>query len=115
MAQPSLDAKNKPSWSIAAFFKRFNPFRTSNMALKETWKQSGVVKTVRWYTTEKDNVCPYCQELDGKVISIDANFLNEGETLTAGDKTMTANYGDVSSPPLHPLCSCFVRPQDVSI
>jgi SPP1 gp7 family putative phage head morphogenesis protein len=90
-------------------------FRTSNMALRETWKQSGVVKTMRWYTSEKANVCPFCQQMDGKIVAIDSNFLDEGQELVVGDKTMTADYGDVSTPPLHPNCSCFVRPEDVSI
>jgi SPP1 gp7 family putative phage head morphogenesis protein len=94
-------------------------FRTTNAALKETWKQSGVVKTVRWYTSEKGNVCPYCQELNGKTISVDDNFFNEGDSLTVGEgddaQTMTFNYGDVESPPAHPLCACFLRPDEVSL
>jgi HK97 family phage portal protein len=94
-------------------------FRTSNMALKTAWQQSGVVKTVRWYTSEKANVCPFCQQLDGKIVSVDSNFLDSGQTLSVGEgddvKTYTADYGDVSTPPLHPNCSCFVRPEDISI
>ena len=42
-------------------------FRTANDALKTAWKQSGVVKTVRWYTSELANVCGFCQAMDGKV------------------------------------------------
>ena len=94
-------------------------FRTSNSALKTAWKESGVVKTVRWYVSGKDNSCDFCLELNGKVMSIDDNFLNSGDPLTVGDegseKTMTANYGDVSAPPLHPNCSCLIRPNDVSL
>jgi hypothetical protein len=94
-------------------------FRTSNAALKTAWKESGVVKTVRWYVSGKSNSCPFCLSLDGKVISIDDNFLNSGETLTVGEegneKTMTANYGDVGAPPIHPLCSCLIRPEDIAI
>jgi hypothetical protein len=72
-----------------------------------------VVKTTRWYTAT--NPCDFCKEMDGKIISIDANFLNEGGTLTAGDKSMIANYGDVGTPPLQPNCMRFARPEDVSI
>jgi HK97 family phage portal protein len=94
-------------------------FRTANMSLKSTWQQSGVVKTIKWYTSEKGNVCPYCQAMDGKVISIESNFLDEGQTLSIGEgddtQTMTADYGDVGAPPLHPNCSCFARPEDVSL
>jgi HK97 family phage portal protein len=93
-------------------------FRTSNMALKSAWQQSGVVKTVKWYTSS-GSPCPFCLNLDGKVVSVDSNFLDFGQTMTVGDgedaKTYTADYGEISTPPLHPNCMCFVRPEDVSI
>lgn len=91
-------------------------FRTSNMALKEVWKQSGVVKSIRWYTSEKANVCPFCQQMNGTVIDIDDNFFDQGDTLTldSGD-SMPIDYSDVGGPPLHPNCSCFARPEDVSL
>jgi HK97 family phage portal protein len=94
-------------------------FRTTNAALKETWKQSGVVKTIKWHTAENEAVCPYCQAMDGKVISIDQNFFDAGQTLSVGEgddaQTMTMDYGDVGAPPLHPNCRCFARPEDVAI
>ena len=92
-------------------------FRTSNMALKTTWKESGVVKTIKWYTA--NDPCPFCEALNGKVISIDSNFFNNGDSLTVGEgddaKTMSLDYGDVGAPPLHPNCMCVARPEDVSI
>lgn len=94
-------------------------FRTSNTALKTAWQQSGVVKTVRWYTSEKANVCPFCEQMDGKIVSVDSNFMDSGQTLSVGEgddvKTYTADYGNVGAPPLHPNCSCFVRPEDISL
>jgi HK97 family phage portal protein len=105
--------------SRAAMVAKTESFRTANSALKSAWQQSGVVKTVRWYTSEKDNVCPYCLSMDGKVISIDDDFFKNGDSLTVGEgdeaKTMSLDYGDVSAPPLHVLCACFIRPQDVSL
>jgi len=122
LSQISGSVENIYEWSDTFRAERVaktEAFRTSNAALKEAWKQSGVVKTIRWYTSEKANVCPYCQEMDGKIISIDDNFLDAGQTLTAGEgddaQTMNADYGDVGAPPLHPNCSCFARPEDVSI
>jgi HK97 family phage portal protein len=92
-------------------------FRTTNAALKETWKQSGVVKTVRWYNAT--NPCPFCQSMNGKIISVDDNFFDSGESLTVGDgddsQTMSLDYGDVGAPPLHPNCMCFIRPEEVSL
>jgi HK97 family phage portal protein len=89
-------------------------FRTTNASLKETWKQSGVVKTIKWYTASGDP-CIFCQSLEGKVISIDENFLNEGDTLTVDEKTLTADYGAIGSPPAHPMCFCITRPEDIEI
>ena len=93
-------------------------FRTTNASLKAAWKQSGVVKTIKWYVASSDP-CPFCLALNGKVISIDSNFLNSGETLTVGEgenaKSMTADYGDVGFPPLHPNCRCLSRPESIEI
>ena len=93
-------------------------FRTANTSLKEAWKQSGVVKTIKWYTSSTEP-CPFCQAMNGKVISVDDNFFNNGESLTVGEgdnaQTMSLDYGDVGSPPLHPNCMCVARPEDVSL
>lgn len=105
--------------SRAPMVAKTESFRTANSALKTAWQQSGVVKTVRWYTSEQANVCPFCQAMDGKVISINDNFFENGASLTVGEgdnaKTMSLDYGDVSAPPLHPNCMCFIRPEDVSL
>ena len=103
----------------AAMVAKTESFRTANDALKSAWKQSGVVKTVRWYTSELSNVCGFCQAMDGKTIGIDDNFFENGSSLTVGEgddaKTMSLDYGDVSAPPLHVLCACFLRPDSVQI
>lgn len=105
--------------SRAAMVAKTESFRTANDALKTAWKQSGVVKTVRWYTSELANVCGFCQAMNGRTIGIDDNFFDNGASLTVGEgdeaKTMSLDYGDVSAPPLHPLCACFLRPEDISI
>ena len=94
-------------------------FRSANAALKTAWQQSGVVKTVRWYTAEDSKVCVFCDAMDGKTVSIDQNFFNDGDTLTAGEdgseKTMKFDYGDIAGGSLHPSCRCFIRPDSVSI
>lgn len=94
-------------------------FRSANGALKAAWQQSGVVKTVRWYTAEDSKVCPFCAKMDGTTIPIDDVFFKNGDSITAGEgdgaKTMSLDYGDVNAPPLHVSCRCFIRPQDVSI
>lgn len=94
-------------------------FRTANSALKSAWQQSGVVKSVKWYTSEKDTVCQYCQAMDGKSIPVGDNLFENGASLTVGTgdeaQTMSHDYGDVGAPPLHPNCMCFIRPDEISI
>ena len=93
---------------------RTEAFRTTNASLKETWKQSGVVKTIKWYTASGDP-CAFCSSLDGTIISIDQNFLNEGDQIEVDGKTLDVTYSDVGAPPIHPNCGCLVRPEDISI
>lgn len=82
----------------------------SNMSNKSAWKAAGTVKTVRWYTSEKDNVCPYCQSMNGKTIDIDDDYFKKGDTLTVDGSSMDLSYSDVGGPPLHVNCGCFIRP-----
>jgi hypothetical protein len=101
----------------AAVVAKTESFRTANDALKTAWQQSGVVKTVRWYTATSP--CPFCSDMEGKIISVDDNFFDNGDSLTVGEgddaQTMSLDYGDVGGPPLHPNCMCFIRPEDVEI
>lgn len=83
----------------------------SNMANKAAWLAGGRVQTVKWYTSQKDNVCPYCQEMAGTEIDINQNFLNVGDEFTGSDgKNMTVTYSDIGGPPLHVNCGCILRP-----
>ena len=86
--------------------------RVSNMANKAAWKDSGTVKTVKWYTSEKDTVCPFCESMNGTTIDINDNFADMGEKLDVGDdQSMTVDYSDIGGPPLHPNCGCYMRPE----
>ncbi|MDP9049823.1 MAG: phage portal protein [Acidobacteriota bacterium] len=89
-------------------------FRTTNASLKETWKQSGVVHTIKWYTASGEP-CVFCASLDGRVISIDDNFFNQGDSMTVDEKTLNFDYSEVGAPPLHPNCACLARPEDITI
>ncbi len=79
----------------------------SNLANKEAWKAAGTVKTIKWYTTEKDNVCEDCRRENGKVIDIDDNFYDKGDKIS---DNLYADYSAIGGPPLHPNCGCFIRP-----
>ncbi len=85
--------------------------RITNTAGKIAWKETGVVTEIKWVTSEKENVCVYCQEMDGKTISIEKNFFDRGDTVTGSDGSeMDVDYSDIGGPPLHPNCHCGIRP-----
>lgn len=95
---------------------RTETFRIANYATQEAWKQSGIVKSQRWYTAADERVCPYCGPLHGKVISIDDDFFKKGDTVTGSDGAkIDIDYADVDAPPLHVNCRCYIRPEDISI
>jgi len=91
-------------------------FRIGNDSTKEAWKQSGVVKTIKWYTAADDRVCPWCDAMDGKIIDIEDSFFDKGDEATGTDGSkLPITYDDVGSPPLHVSCRCYTRPEDISI
>lgn len=91
-------------------------FRIANDSTKEAWKQSGVVKTIKWYTAADDRVCPWCDSMHGKIIDIEESFFNKGDEVTGTDGSkLPITYDDVGSPPLHVSCRCYTRPEDISL
>ena len=99
----------------AEMVARTEAFRAANLATKEAWKQSGVVETVKWYTAEDSLVCTLCAPMDGKVISVNENFFDKGDTAQGSDgSSFDITYSDVETPPLHPDCRCYIRPEDLS-
>lgn len=94
---------------------RTETFRVANEGTKEAWKQTGVVKTIRWYTADND-ACDYCQPMNGKVISIEDNFFNKGDTVTgANGQKLSIDYANVEAGALHVMCRCYTRPDEISL
>ena len=91
-------------------------FRTANFATKEAWKQSGVVKSIKWYTAEDEKVCEFCGIMDGKIVGIDENFLDKGASLTGSEGgEMEMNYAAIEGGSLHPDCRCSIAPEKIEI
>jgi HK97 family phage portal protein len=81
----------------------------SNQAAIEAYRQSPVVSAKEFYA--QPDACPFCASMNGKVIGIDENYFNVGQSLTLPDGSkMNFNYDDVSAPPLHPNCECALLP-----
>lgn len=90
-------------------------FRVANEGTKEAWKQTGVVKTIRWYTADSD-ACQYCAPMNGTVIDIQENFFDKGDTHRGVDGgVLKLDYADVSAGALHVMCRCYTRPDEISI
>jgi len=83
---------------------RTETMRSSNYGTKMAWREAGVT-TISWHAYP--DCCSWCGVLDGQVISIESNFVDEGgEVRDAEGKIMRVTYGDVGAPPLHPNCEC---------
>ncbi len=90
-------------------------FRTANFAAKEAWVQSGVVKSIKWYTATDEKVCEFCGPLEGTVVGIDENFFELGDSVEGRDGgVLPINYAPVEAGALHPNCRCVTRPEDIS-
>lgn len=88
----------------------------ANEGSREAYKQSGIVKSTRWYTAEDELVCEWCGPQNGKVIGINEVFFNKGETLTSAEgNTMSTDYRAIDVPPLHPNCRCLIRPEEIEV
>lgn len=100
----------------ALMVARTETFRVANGATHTAWKDSGVVKTYKWYTAVDDRVCEFCDPMMGEVVGIDDSFFGKGETITGRDGgEMTFDYGSGEYPPLHPECRCYIRPESIEI
>ena len=90
-------------------------FDAINSVNRAAWQQSGVVKTLKWYTAEDDDVCKFCKRMNGKVIDIHATFVNAGDVIGGVDGGTMAFDHNVENPLLHLGCRCYCRPDKISI
>ena len=95
---------------------RTEAFRVANSATKEAWRQSGVVKTLKWYTAADERVCEFCDPMNGKTVGIEEDWFKKGDEMTGKEGgSLPIDYADVGNPPLHANCRCYIRPEEISI
>ncbi len=95
---------------------RTEAFGVANLATKEAWRQSGVVKTLKWFTALDERVCEFCEPMNGKVIGIEEKWFEKGDSFEGRDGgKMDIDYSDIEAPPLHANCRCYVRPEEISV
>lgn len=95
---------------------RTESYRIANDSTRMAWKDSGVVKSVKWYTAQDELVCEFCGPMNGVVEKIDSGFFDEGDVVEGSDGgTLDTSYSTVENPPLHVNCRCLIRPEEISI
>lgn len=94
----------------AVMIARTESLKASNAATVEAYRQSGVVEAKEWLTERDDRTCPFCEELDGKVISLNDDYFKQGDTFTVSGQTMSFDFSDVGEPPAHSQCRCTTIP-----
>jgi HK97 family phage portal protein len=77
----------------------------SNKMARFVFIGAGITR-LRWVALGS-NSCPYCQELDGKVVGIDSPFVGADETLESEDGNMRINKPTMT-PMLHDGCVCQI-------
>jgi HK97 family phage portal protein len=88
---------------------RTETLKASNSATNFAYKQTGYVKGKQWFANPDH--CGYCDTLDGKIVGLDENFANMGESVEGdGDATYAVDYEDIGTPPVHPNCRCTIIP-----
>lgn len=80
--------------------------RESNAVAKVVYGLAGFV-TIRWVASGK--TCPYCSDLDGKVVGIDRLFIQAGQDFQpdGADSALKPGF-DVGHPPAHGGCDCMI-------
>jgi len=80
----------------------------SNAAAKAVFVAYGVTR-LRWAAVGS-KTCPYCEEMDGRVVGIDSPFLGKNDNLESEDGRMAINK-PTFKPPLHIGCVCQIVPE----
>jgi len=101
-------AKTTRAFAIA----RSESSRAANFAIVEGYRQSGVVKGKEWLTALDERTCPYCSSLNGKIVSLEDNYFNQGDSFkpTGAERPLNIDYSNVGEPPLHTNCRCTTIP-----
>jgi len=91
-------------------------FYIANKGNQLAYQESGVVKTMRWYTAEDERVCEFCGPMHGRTIGVSEKFFKKGDTMIGNDGgTLAMDYRSIDVAPLHTNCRCFIRPEEITI
>jgi SPP1 gp7 family putative phage head morphogenesis protein len=96
----------------AELIARTETLKASNMGSVDAMRESGVVISKQWLTTEDDRTCDWCASMDGEAVGVEETFFDKGDVMSIGDgdnaQEMGLDYEDIECPPLHPDCRCTI-------
>jgi HK97 family phage portal protein len=81
------------------------PTQASNAVARQVYETSGV-RRLMWIAAGSET-CDLCQAMNGRIVGIDRPFLNEGESVSGGEDSITMS-GKIGAPPLHEGCVCQI-------
>lgn len=115
LIEQAIEANEDPTAAVETRLDEWSEKRTDKLAGDESraalyafvtafYIGSGIGRMM-WLTA--GNSCPYCLELDGRVISIDDIFVEKDiDFQPKGAKTPMRRGSDTRHPPLHSGCDC---------
>ena len=107
------DFRNKAG---AIALARSEAFNVANMASREAYIQSDVVKTVKWFTAQDERVCQYCGPMHGKTVGVKDNWFKKGDVMTGSEGgQLKLDYRTITNPPLHTNCRCEIKPDRIEV
>jgi HK97 family phage portal protein len=65
----------------AEMIARSETIRALNAGANEAYRLAGVTEK-QWYASLDERSCPFCAQMHEKVIAVESNFMNRGESLT---------------------------------
>lgn len=79
--------------------------QTENAFTRSAFALCGIMKIM---SVSYGKSCPYCNDLDGKVIGIEENFLSPGDFQPEGAERPLTVTNDHKHPPYHGGCDCGI-------
>ena len=79
--------------------------RAGNAVAKMVYQVVGITM-LRWVSIGE--TCPYCTQLDGRMIEITKDFLNPGDQLEAEGQSPLTTSTNIGHPPAHDGCDCVI-------
>ncbi|MEK9983819.1 MAG: phage minor head protein [Opitutae bacterium] len=87
-----------------------DPSRAAGFAQETVYEEVGAVSK-KWITAIDERVCQFCSEMDGQTTGISDNYWDKGEEMAGSEGgTLSFDFDNVSTPPLHPSCRCDLIP-----